>query len=95
MSQVDPVYLASLPPTYLAEDASAPLLRVSIALIVLQTFIVAAFYISRYLNNTTNGIEFWWLVPASFVFCTANIVGGICRLQSSFLHFWSRVVDAS
>lgn len=83
-TEIDPAYLASLPPSYFLEDVSTPLLHVSIAMAILQTLFIVLFFTSRILNKMANGIEFWLFMPAAYTFCMAHCVNGIRRLPHVF-----------
>lgn len=81
----DPTLLAVLPPEYLNEDKSAPLFNTAIAFIVVQTVFVVLFYISRYINKTANGIEFWCFMPLAYIFSIGLCVVAGLRTSSAFV----------
>ncbi|KAF2730700.1 hypothetical protein EJ04DRAFT_499946 [Polyplosphaeria fusca] len=61
--------LMSLPPEYLAQDTSHVLLRVTIAVTVITTFIYTVFLVSRGFCVERNNPEIWILPALSFIFC--------------------------
>jgi hypothetical protein len=61
-----------LTPEFVAENSSRPLLHVAILLMVLQTIFVALFLVSRNINKTASGVDFWFLIPLGYIFCMGN-----------------------
>jgi hypothetical protein len=65
-------------PGYLAEDQSARLMNLCIALIVLEVLFVALFITSRIRSETVNGWD-TYLVPLALPFCVMEAACGICK----------------
>jgi hydrogenase-4 membrane subunit HyfE len=83
MAQIDPDALARLPKAYLEEDIGERLIIVAAVFIVLQTFLVSLYYISRYINKNLNSWECWILMPMSYILATAVC---ICSIRERSLH---------
>lgn len=62
---------------YLSENKGEPLYHVSIVFIVLQTIFITLFFISRYINSSTKGWDFWVFIPVAYIVCTAQTIIGI------------------
>lgn len=75
-----PEQLQQLPPEYLAEDVTHPLLSTSISLIVLVTIAFCIFISSRFLIESAKGIETWFLMPLGYLTCLGNCV---CAIRKS------------
>ncbi|KAF1948503.1 hypothetical protein CC80DRAFT_486023 [Byssothecium circinans] len=83
----------ALTPEYLAEDASPPLFRTAILFMVLQTIFLVLFIISRFINKTAKGLDFYLLIPLGYIFVMANCsisligiaIGGTGRHQVAIL----------
>lgn len=83
MASMTPQQLARLSPEFLAEDRSHILLRVSVALIVLQTIFFALFVASRLTVRSSLGTETWFLMPAAYIFCLGQCVLLISKSRSA------------
>lgn len=75
---MNPAQLAALPPEYLAEDISFRLRVVAILFLVLLTIILSLYYTARYIQGNTKGFDFWFLIPMSFLNCTALCINALC-----------------
>ncbi|KAF2741961.1 hypothetical protein M011DRAFT_433877 [Sporormia fimetaria CBS 119925] len=79
--QLDPAFIASLPPSYFTENVSAPLVRVSTAFAIVQTVFFALFLTSRILSKQANGIEFWLFMPLTYICCMAHCANGLLMVE--------------
>ena len=71
---------STLSPEYLAETNDPGLdQRVSIAFIVIDTFFLLLFYVSRYFNPKAIGIPMLVCNTLCFFFCMGSAVAGICE----------------
>jgi hypothetical protein len=75
--QPSPEYLAETNDPYLDQ-------RVSIAFIVIDTFFLLLFYVSRYFNNKAVGLPMLVCNTLCYVLCMGSAATGICE---SFLLF--------
>ena len=66
---VDP---SQFPPGYLEQNNGYQLINVAIVFGVLEPFFFTLFLISRFLNKTANGVDFY-LMPFAFLFCFSHI----------------------
>lgn len=73
---------AHLSPEYLAETNDPGLdKRVSIAFIVIDTFFLLLFYVSRYFNPKAIGLPMLICNTLCFFFCMGSAVAGICKCR--------------
>ena len=87
-------------PEYLAETNDPGLdQRVSIAFIVIDTFFLLLFYVSRYFNPKAIGIPMLVCNTLCFFFCMGSAVAGICKYCTyrlySLISLALQAVDAS
>jgi ABC-type multidrug transport system permease subunit len=87
MAKIDPALLGKLPKSYLEEDIGHQIIVVAIVFLVLQTIAVSLYYISRRLNKTPNGWEWWLFMPIGYIFSTALCICGICKSLAQHAHF--------
>ncbi|KAF2117349.1 hypothetical protein BDV96DRAFT_644773 [Lophiotrema nucula] len=65
---------ASPSPEYLAENVGSRTLGTCIAFIVLQTAFMVLFCAARFIKKNYRGLDFWLLVPTSYLFCMAMCI---------------------
>lgn len=75
---------------YLAETNDPSLdERVSIAFIVIDTFLLLVFYVSRYFNPEAVGVPMLLCNTLCYVFCMGSAATGICEFPPLVFSLWA------
>ena len=71
------------PPSYLAENVGWKLIKIAIIFGGLETIFAVLYLVSRYLNKTANGLDFY-LMPVAYIICFSNSIVAIRKHVPTF-----------
>lgn len=78
------VHVSKMDALFLPESRVRECINVTIVFAILEVIFVSLFFFARFKNKTTNGWDFYFMVPA-FLCCYCIIVVNICKFNHNTL----------
>ena len=79
------VHVSKMDAEFLAESRVRECINVTIVFAILEVIFISLFFFARFKNKTTNGWDFYLMVPA-FLCCYGIISLNICEFQSQHIN---------